>query len=100
MQLEAQWHCKIIFVIALNQSRRTGWVWHLARTRKMRNAYNIFVGKPKGKRTLGRKRQKWECNIRMDLRETGWEGVDWMHLAQDRDQCRAVVNTVMDLWVP
>jgi hypothetical protein len=52
---------------------------------EMRNAYNSFVGNPEGKISLGRGRRRWEDNIRMDLREIGWEGVDWMHLAQERD---------------
>jgi hypothetical protein len=66
----------------------------------MKNAYNILVGKHKGKRPCGKPRHSWEDNIRMDVREIGLEGVDWMHLAQDRDQLWAVVNTVMNLWVP
>jgi hypothetical protein len=60
-----------------------------------RNAYNILVGKPEGKRPLGSPRHRWE-DIRMDLREIGWESVDWTHLTQDRDQWQALVNT----WVP
>jgi hypothetical protein len=52
----------------------------------MRNIYNIFVGKPEGMRLLGRSRRRWEDNIRMDLREIGWKGVDGIHLALDRDQ--------------
>jgi hypothetical protein len=64
---------------------------------EMRWAYNVLVGKPERKRSLGRPRHIWEDNIRMDLREIGWEGVDWMHLAQDKGQCRAVVYTVMNL---
>jgi hypothetical protein len=52
----------------------------------VRNAYNILVGKPEGKIPLGRPRHRWEDNIRMYLREIGWEVVDWMHLAQDRDR--------------
>jgi hypothetical protein len=63
---------------------------------KMRNAYKILVIKSKGKRPFGRCRWK---DIRMDLREMGWEGVDWMHLAQDKDQWQALVNTIMNLWV-
>jgi hypothetical protein len=59
-----------------------------------------FGQKTEGKRPLRRPRHKWEDNIRIDLREIGWEGVDWMHLVQDRDQCRAVVNTVINLGVP
>jgi hypothetical protein len=66
----------------------------------MRNAYNILVGKPEGKRPLGRPRSRREDNIRSDLRETGWEIVDWMRVDQDRDQRRALVNTVMNLRVP
>jgi hypothetical protein len=62
-----------------------------------RNAYRIFVGKPGGKRSLGRPTRRWENNIRMDLTEMGWGGVDLIDLAQDRDQWRALVNTVMNL---
>jgi hypothetical protein len=58
-----------------------------------------LVGTPEGKRPLGRPRCRWENNIRTDLRELGWEVVDWMHLYQDRHQWRAVVNTVMNLGV-
>jgi hypothetical protein len=65
----------------------------------MRNANKILVGKPEGRRPLGRLRRRWEDNIRIDLWEIGWEGVDRMHLVQDRDQWRAAVNTVMKLRV-
>jgi hypothetical protein len=65
-----------------------------------RNAYRVLVGKPEGKRPLGRPRRMLEDNIRMDLREIGWGGMDWIGLAQDRDQWRAPVNTVLDLRVP
>jgi hypothetical protein len=58
------------------------------------------VGKPVGKRPLGRPRRRWVVNIKMDLREIGWDGVDWSELAQDRDQWMALVNTVMNLWLP
>jgi hypothetical protein len=58
------------------------------------------VEKPKGKRPLERPRRIWVDNIRMDLRETGWGGVEWIDLAEDRDQWTALVNTVMKLWVP
>jgi hypothetical protein len=68
--------------------------------RKMRGAYNILVGKLEGKRPLARPRRGWEENIRIYLREMGWKDVEWMHLAQDRIQWRAVVNTVMKLHVP
>jgi hypothetical protein len=65
----------------------------------VRSIYNNLVGKSEGKRPLGRPRRRCE-DIRTDLRETGWEGVDWIHLTQDRDQLRAVVNTVMNIQVP
>jgi hypothetical protein len=67
---------------------------------EIRNTYRILVGKPEGKRPLGRPRLRWVHNIKMDLREIGWDGVDWIELAQDRDQWRALVNTVMSLRVP
>jgi hypothetical protein len=61
------------------------------------NAYRILVGKPEGKRPLGRPRRRWDGNIRIDLRETGWGGMDWIDLAQNRAQWRALVSTVMNL---
>jgi hypothetical protein len=66
----------------------------------MINSFYILVGKPEGKRPLERPRRRWEDNIRMDLRKTGWEGVDWMHLAQDTDKWRVLANTVVSLRVP
>jgi hypothetical protein len=60
----------------------------------------MLVGKPKGKRTLGRPRRRWVDNIRMDLEEMGWGDVDWIGLAQDRDRWRALVNSVLSLRVP
>jgi hypothetical protein len=60
----------------------------------------ILVGNPEGKRPLGRPRGRWVDNIKMDLREIGWDGGYWIDLTQDRDQWRALVNTVMNLWVP
>jgi hypothetical protein len=67
---------------------------------EMRNAHKVLVGKPEGKWSLGRPRRRCEDNIRMHLGGIGCEGVDWMHLAQDRGQWWAVVNTVMNLPVP
>jgi hypothetical protein len=58
------------------------------------------VGKPEGKRTLVRQKRRWKDNIKIDLREIGWDGMDWIDLAQDWDQCRALVNTVMNFRVP
>jgi hypothetical protein len=65
-----------------------------------RNAYRILVGNPEGKRPLGRPRRRWVNNIKMDFREMGWDGRDWIDLAQDRDQWRALVNAVMNLRLP
>jgi hypothetical protein len=65
-----------------------------------RNAYRLLVGKPEGKRPLGRPRRRWVDNIQMDLLEIGWGGVDWIGLAQDKDKWRALVNVVMNLRVP
>jgi hypothetical protein len=65
-----------------------------------RNAYRILVGKPEGKRPLGRPRCRWVDNIKIDLTEIGWNGMDWINLAQDMDQWRALANTVMNLRVP
>jgi hypothetical protein len=65
-----------------------------------RNAYRILVGTPEGKRRLERPRRRWEDAIRMDLRKIGWGGLDWTDLAQDTDQRRALLNTVMNLRVP
>jgi hypothetical protein len=63
-------------------------------------AYRILVRTPEGRRPLGSLRRRWEDNIKMDLPEIGWESMDWIDLAQDRDRWRAVVNTVMNLRVP
>jgi hypothetical protein len=65
-----------------------------------RNAYMILVGKPEGKRPFGRPNCRYVDNIKIDLREIGWDGVDWTDMAQDRDQWRALVNTVLNLRVP
>ena len=62
--------------------------------------YRVLVGKPEGKRPVRRPRRRWEDNINMDLQEVGCGGIDWVELAQDRDRWRALVNAVMNLWVP
>jgi hypothetical protein len=77
--------------------RRTG---HVARMGESRGVYRGLVGQPEGNRQLGRPRRRWEDNIKMDLREVGCEGRDWIDLAQDRERWRALVNVVMNLRVP
>jgi hypothetical protein len=72
----------------------------VVRTGEGRGVYRVLVGRPEGKRPLGRPRRRWENNIKMDLRETGIDGVNWIQLAQDRVQWRTFVNTVMNLRVP
>jgi hypothetical protein len=64
-----------------------------------RNVYRVLMGKPEGKRPLGRPRHRWEDGIRMDIRESGWGSVDWIQMAQDRDLWQALVNMVMNLRV-
>jgi hypothetical protein len=73
---------------------------HVAQMGVKRKAYRILVGNPEGKRPLGRPRRRWMNNIKMDLREIGRDGMDWIDLAQDRDKWRALVNTVMNLRIP
>ncbi|KAJ4450659.1 hypothetical protein ANN_02088 [Periplaneta americana] len=82
------------------KSRRLKWAGHVARMGESRNAYRVLVGRPEGKRPLGRPRRRWEDNIKMDLREVGYDGRDWINLAQDRDQWRAYVRAAMNLRVP
>jgi hypothetical protein len=65
-----------------------------------RGAFRALVGKPEGRRPIGRPRRRWEHNFKMDLREVGWGGMDWINLAEDRDRWRALVNAVMNLGVP
>ena len=72
----------------------------MARRGQGRGVYRILVGKPEGKKPLGRPRHKWEDNIKMDIQEMGGDCGDWMELAQDRDRWRALVSTVMNLRVP
>jgi hypothetical protein len=82
------------------KSRRLRWAGHVARMGERRGAYRALVGKPEGRRPLGRPRRRWEDNIKMDLREVGWEGIDWIDQAQDRDRWQALVYTTMNLQVP
>jgi hypothetical protein len=87
-------------IIRIIKSRRMRWAEHVARMGEKRNVYRLLVGKPEGKRPLGRPKRKWIDNIKMDLLEIGVSVVDWIGLAQDRYMWRALVNSVMNLRVP
>ena len=86
-------------IVRVVKSKRMRWVGRVARMGERRGVHRVLVGKPEGKRPLGRPRRKWEDNIKLDLREVG-RGGDWMELVQDRDRWRALVNTVMNFRVP
>jgi hypothetical protein len=87
-------------IITIIKSRRMRWAGHVARIGEKRNAYRLLMGKPEGKTPLGRPRRRWVDNIRIDFGEVGWGVVDWIGLAQDRNRCRALVNSVLNVWVP
>jgi hypothetical protein len=87
-------------IIRIIKPRRMRWAGHGARMGEKRNVYRLLVGKPEGKRPLGRPRRRWMDNIKMDLLEIGLNVVDWIGLAQDRYMWRALVNSVMNLRVP
>jgi hypothetical protein len=87
-------------IVRVIKARRMKWAGHVAHMGEVRGAYNILVGRPEGRRPLGRPRCIWEDNIKMDLREIGFGDVDWIHWAQDMDRWRALVNTVMNPRVP
>jgi hypothetical protein len=81
------------------KSRRMRWAGHVARMKEWRGVYMVSIGRPEGKRILGRPRHRWEDNIKMDLREIGIDGANWIRLVQDRVHWRAIVSTVMNLRV-
>jgi hypothetical protein len=87
-------------IIRIIKAMRMRWAGHVARAGQKRNAYRLLVGKPEGRRPLGRPRRRWLDNIRMYLVEVGWGDVDWIGLAQDRGRWRALVNPVLNLRVP
>jgi hypothetical protein len=87
-------------IIRIVKSRRMRWAGHVVRMGEKRNVYRLLVGKPEGKRPLGRPRRRWIDNISMDLLQTGLSVVDWIGVAQDRYMWRALVNAVMNLRVP
>jgi len=87
-------------IVRVTKSRRTRWAGHMARMGEEREVYRVLVGKPEGKRPLGRPRHRWVDNIRMDLQEVGCGYMDWIGRAQDRDRWRTLVSVVMNLLVP
>jgi hypothetical protein len=87
-------------IIRMITLRRVRWAGHAARMGEKRNVYRLFVGKPEGKRPLGRPKHMWVDNIRMDAGEVGRGDSDWIGLAQDRNRWRALVNWVLNLGVP
>jgi hypothetical protein len=87
-------------IIRVIKSRRIRWAGHVARMGEGRGVYRVFVGRLDGTRPLGRPRCKWEDNIKIDLKEIGIDGANWIRLAQDRVKWWAFVNTAMSLGVP
>jgi hypothetical protein len=87
-------------IVRVIKSRMMRWAGNVARMGEGRGAYRILVGRPEGKRPLGRPRRRWEDSIKMDLREIGIDGANWIRLVQDRVQWQAFVNMVMNLRVP
>jgi hypothetical protein len=86
-------------IIRIIKSRRISWAGYVAQMRMKRSVHRVLAGKPEGKRLRGRPSSGWEFNIKMELREIGWGDMNWIHLAQNRDLWRALVNTVINLWV-
>jgi hypothetical protein len=87
-------------LVRVIKSRRMRWAGHVARMGERRSVYRVLVGRPKGKRPLGRPRCRWEDSIKMDFREIGIDGANWIRLARDRVQWWAFVNPVVNLQVP
>jgi hypothetical protein len=90
----------LLNIVRVVKSRRTRWAGHVARMGEEREVHRVLVGKPEGKRPLGRPRRRWEDNIKMDVQEVGGGRGDWMELAQNRDGWRTLVSTVKKLRVP
>ena len=87
-------------IVRVIKSRKMRWAGHVARMGEERGVYRVLVGKPEGRRPLGRPRRRWADNIRTDLQEVGCVYMDWIGLVQDRDRWRTLVSEVMNLRVP
>jgi hypothetical protein len=87
-------------IVTVIKTRRMRWIGHVACMGEGRGVYGVLVGRPEGKRPLRRPRHRWGDNIKLDLRETGIDGVNWIQLAQDRVQWQAFVYMMMNLQVP
>ena len=87
-------------IVRVIKSRRMRWAGHVARMGEEKEVYRVLLGKPEGRRPLGRPRRRWVDNIRMDLQEVGCGYMDWIGLAQDRDRWRTLVSAVINLRVP
>jgi len=87
-------------ILRVIKSRRIRWAGHVARMGKETGVYRVLLGKPEGRRLLGRPRRRWVDNIRMDLQEVGCGYMDWIGLTQDRDRWRTLVSAVMNIRVP
>jgi hypothetical protein len=92
-------HASPNIIRVINSRKRMKWVGHVACTGEKRNTYKMLVKKPEGKKPFGRLRCRWEDNIKMDLKEIDWKDVNWIHLAQDREQWRTLVTMVVNLQV-
>ena len=88
-----------VSMICTAHPKLCGWAGHVARMEEGKGVHKVLVGKPEGKRPLGRPKRRWEDNIKMDLEDVGRGCGDWMELAQDRDRWRALVSTVMNFRV-
>jgi len=87
-------------IVRVIKSRRMRWAGHVARMGEEKAVYRVLVGKPEGRRPLGRSRRRWVDNIRIDLQEVRCGYMDWIGMAQDRDSCRTLVSVIMNLRVP
>jgi len=92
--------CTPHLIVWVIKSRRMRWVGHVACMRERRGIYRVLLGKPEGKRPMGRPRHRWEDNIKIDLQDVGCGVMDWIELAEDRDRWWALVNAVLNLQIP